>query len=146
MSKTNFSKVEKSLEEGMIRITSQNLLSEADALIQKKSEQKLPSKEIRSTVLQKIDRDLNKLVKQDENLYKKIVLKDFDLKKMIANPSLLTPQEWKTVKEIKGRIEKYKKELAAQIPFQSDDDLIEKERSHHLTKRFNVNDKWIPLK
>lgn len=145
MSKTNFSKVEKSLEEGMIKMKSQHLLKEADAYTAKEAKEKIPSKEECSAVLNRIERDLKKLNKQDEKVYNKIGFHKIDLKKLLTNPSLLTPQDWKTIKEVKERIEKYKKELASKLPFESDDDLVEQQRTKHLTKRFNVNDKWIPL-
>ena len=145
MNKTNFSKVEKSLEEGMIKIKSQNLLKEADAYTAKEFQDKIPSKEECSAMITRIERDLKKLSKQDEKVYKKIGFHKMDLKKLLSNPSLVSPQEWKTIKEIKARIEKYKKELASLLPFESDEDLVESQRSRHLTKRFNINEKWIPL-
>lgn len=145
MSKTNFSKVEKSLEEGMIKIKSQNLLKEADAYAAKTPKESVPTKEECQAALTGIERDLKKLLKQDEKIYKKLGFHKMDLKKLLSNPSLLTPQDWKTVKDIKERIEKYKKELAARLPFESDEDLVENQRTKHLTKRFNINDRWIPL-
>lgn len=145
MSKTNFSKVEKSLEEGMIRMKSKSLLKEADANSAKEPKEKLPSKEECTTVLNHLDRELKKIIKQDEKAYQQIGFHKMDLKKLIADPSLLTAQDWKTVKEIKDRIEKYKKELASRLPRESNEELVEHQRTKHLTKRFNINDKWIPL-
>lgn len=147
MGKTNFSKVEKALEEGMIRLKSETLLKEADAL--KGTVQlpdKLPPKEVCNTMLASLERDLKKLRKEDQVFYKKLVFHKVDLKKLITNPSLLTPEDWKTIKEIKERVEIHKKELAAKLPIESDQDIVEHERKAHLNKRLNVsNKKWIPL-
>jgi hypothetical protein len=146
MSKTNFSKVEKSLEEGMIKIKSQNLLKEADAASgHKENESKIPPKEVCNAVLNNLERELKKLKKEDEESYKKLALPKIDLKKLITNPSLLTPQDWKEVKNIKDRLNQYKKDLASQLPQETDQDLIDHERTKHVNKRFNVSKKWIPL-
>lgn len=146
MSKTNFSKVEKSLEEGMIKMKSQYLLNEADAASGNKSnEGKVPPKEVCNAVLTTLERELKKLRKEDEGSYKKLDLPKLDLKKLITNPSLLTPQDWKEVKEIKERLMQYKKDLSSRLPQETDQDLIDHERSRHVNKRFNVSKKWIPL-
>lgn len=147
MSKPNFSKVEKALDEGIIRMKSQNLLKEADALkTSSDSPPKLPPKEVCQSVLTHLERDLRKLKKEDEESYKTFELKTIDLKKMISNPSLLTPQNWKEIKEIKERLEQYKKELAAQLPAKTDEERIEYERTTHLNKRHSLGSKkWIPL-
>ena len=146
MSKTNFSKVEKSLEEGMIRMKSQNLLKEADeASGNKANESKVPPKEVCNAVLTNLEKELKKLRRSDEESYKKLALPKLDLKKLITTPSLLTPQDWKEVKEIKERLNLYKKELSLKLPQETDQDLIDLERNRHVNKRFNVSKKWIPL-
>ena len=101
MSKTNFSKVEKSLEEGMIQMKAKSLLNEADALKGiPEDTSTIPSKDVCNTVLTKLEKDLKKMRKENESLYKKFY--KFDLKKLINNPSALTPQDWQAVKEIKS--------------------------------------------
>lgn len=146
MSKTNFSKVEKALDEGMVKMKSQALLHEADALkgVQE-IDSKLPPKDECSAVLNQLQRDLKKLKKEDAKIYKKLSFHKIDLKKLITNPSLLTPQDWKSVKDIKERLDQYKKELASRLPQVSDQDIVNNEREKHLNKRFNVSKKWIPL-
>ena len=44
------------------------------------------------------------------------------------------------------RIEAVKKEVVAREGSAGDDALIEQQRRKHITKRFNVQDKWLPLK
>ncbi len=146
MSKPNYTKVEKALEEGMIKIKSQQLLNEADAVKGVvKDPSALPPQEVCTAVLTTIDRDLKQLHTKDKDLYKKLSFHKIDLKKLIADPSLLTPQDWQAVKEIRANIEKYKKELAARLPVESDESLIEHEKKKHINKRFKVSDKWLPL-
>lgn len=146
MSKTNFSKVEKALEEGMIRMQSQSLLKEADAASGNQEKTgKVPPKEVCNAVLTTLERELKKLKKEDEESYKKAAFPKINLKKLITNPSLLTPQDWKEVKDIKDRLNQYKKDLASRLPQETDQDLVDHERSKHINKRFNVSKKWIPL-
>lgn len=144
MAKSNFSKVEKALEEGLLRLTSEHLLEEADAKGGKQKE-RLPPPELRIAILQKIEKDLKKLHKLDHGIYKKVGLLKEDLKKFIANPSLVTTQEWKSLKEAKDRLDVAKKELTPEKPFILDEDIVEQERQKHINKRFNIKDKWLPL-
>jgi hypothetical protein len=144
MGKTNFTKVEKALEDGLIKMTSQQLWELAESSVQ--SSKALPPKEICTAILQSLERDLKKMHSKDNSLYKKIGFTRENLKKLIAHPELLTPQDWKQIQEVRIRIEKYKKDLAASLPHLSDDAIIEQERAEHINKRFNVNKKWIPLK
>lgn len=146
MSKTNFSKVEKSLEEGIIKIKSQNLLKEADeASGHFENESKMPQADVCHAILNNLDRELKKLKKEDEESFKKLVLPKINLKKLITNPSALTPQDWNEVKNIRDRLNQYKKDLASRLPKVTDQDLVDQERTRHVNKRFNVSKKWIPL-
>lgn len=147
MSKTNFSKVEKALEEGILKLTSEQLLLLADEASMGKGtkKQELPTPEMRGAFLMLMDREMLKLHKQDAALYKKIGFTRQNLRKLIANPALLTPQDWKKIKDVKERIEAYKKELAAKVPPVKDEDIVEQERIKHINKRFNTNEKWLPL-
>lgn len=148
MKKTNFSKVEKALEDGLIKITSKQLLDQSGAKSGAKPKEPvadLPPKEVSQTVMQNIYKELKKMHKEDESSYKRMGFHRKNLKKLIENPHLLTPADWNKIKQVQDRIEQYKKELTQLLPFQSDDDLIDQERTRSPNKRFNVNDKWLPL-
>lgn len=148
MKKTNFTKVEKALEDGLIKITTKRLLDEAGPKSSEKAKDPvadLPPKEVCHAVMQNIYKELKKMHKEDEFAYKKMGFHRQNLKKLIENPHLLTPSDWNKIKQVQDRIEQYKKELNLQLPFQSDDELVEKERARSPNKRFNVNDKWLPL-
>jgi hypothetical protein len=149
MKKTNFTKVEKALEEGLIKITSKQLLDQAGAKSPAKQLKEpvlgLPPKEVSLTVMQNIYKELKKMHKEDESAYKQMGFHRQNLKKLIENPHLLTPADWNKIKKVQDRIDLYKKELALMLPFQSDEELIEQQRIKSPNKRFNVNDKWLPL-
>lgn len=148
MKKTNFTKVEKALDDGLVKITSQRLLDEAGPKVSPKPKESvadLPPREVCQTVMQNIYKELKKMHKADELGYKKLGFHRQNLKKLIENPHLLTPSDWNKIKQVQERIEKYKKELAQQLPFQTDDELVEQERTRSPNRRFNINDKWLPL-
>jgi len=149
MSKTNYSKVEKALDDGLQKMVASQLLDLADAASNMgkpiPSEQ-LPSLEMRTATLKSLDRDLKKLHRKDAGVYKKVGFVRSALKKLIDHPDTLTPEDWKQVKKIKEKVEVYKKELAKTLPQTSDDTLVESERVKHINKRFNTNENWLPLK
>jgi hypothetical protein len=149
MKKTNFTKVEKALEDGLIKITSQRLLDQVGkkSLAEPKaSVADLPPSEVCQTVMQNLYKELKKLHKEDELAYKKMGFHRQNLKKLIENPHLLTPADWNKIKQVQDRIEQHKKELAELLPIQTDDELIEQKRAKSPNERFNVNDKWLPLR
>lgn len=148
MGKTNFTKVEKALEEGLIKMTSAQLLNEAGPKSPSKSKESvadLPPKEVCQTVMQNIYKELKKLHKENEPAYKQMGFHRQSLKKLIENPAALTPADWNKIKKVQERIEQYKKELALQLPPLTDDEIVEQEKQKSPYKRFNVRDKWIPL-
>lgn len=142
MAKSNFSKVEKALSEGIIRMTARQLRSQTPS----KKMEGIPTAEILSAVLNTIDQDIKRIHKLETGIYKKVGITKQNLKKMIANPALLTLKDWEKIKDAKGRLEKIKKELQSQKPYLLDEDIVEAERKKHINKRFNVREKWLPLK
>lgn len=131
MSKTNYSKVEKALEEGMLRMKTESLLEEADAL---KNPSKRSEEEEHALLLSYLQEELKQLKKEDPKAYKKLAFHKVDLKKLGA----------KEAQEVQDQLNQYKKELSSRTQV-SDQSLIDAEREKHINKRFNVNDKWLPL-
>lgn len=150
MSKTNFTKVEKALSEGLNQITVNHLLELADSAASsmggEDSKFHLPSQEQRTAALQQLDRELKKLHKEDLTAYKSVSYIKNDLKRLLSNPETLTPEDWKKIKIIKEKIELFRRELAKKLPHLSNEQIIEAEQGKHINKRFNVKDGWLPLK
>lgn len=145
MAKTNFTKVEEILDEGLRKITVEHLLDltdKPDGARQKKFE----SSSSRINVVSMLLKDLKQLQKQGKEPYEKLGIKKNFLKKFIDHPEVITPEEWKTIQGIKTKLDVFKKELAEKHPQVSDDDVIAQQRRRHITKRFNINEKWVPLK
>jgi DNA-binding transcriptional MerR regulator len=157
MSKTNYTKVEENLEKGILKMNVANLLQEADAADARKKDKNAPSPFLeegqtssqldlaKKKLLISLKQDLNRLYKQDSEVYRNLGYKKKDIKKLIEKPSELTPEDWTAIKEIKERVEEYKKDLEAIFPKLPDDALVEGERKAHINKRFNVQKSWLPL-
>ena len=102
MSKTNFTKVEKALEEGLQKITADHLLDLADAASNTgKPSASLPSVETRTATLRTLERDLKRLHKKDAGVYKKVGFVKADIKKMIEHPENLTRKIGNRSKKLK---------------------------------------------
>lgn len=146
MAKADFTKVEKALEEGLSQITSKRLLDEAAALNPTGKKKSAPPKPQEALiVLQQIKGELLHLEKTDADIFKKIGMKKGAFKKLLESSAKLTPEEWAHIKEIRTKVEQYKREIAAKLPHQSDEEIVQKERVKHINKRFNVREKWLPL-
>lgn len=160
MAKTNYTKVEEALAEGMRKMEVNRLLKAADKAKEDKStDVQKPSSaptspakpEVDAVNLQRLKtvcRDLKALQKLGRNPYEELKINKEEIKKFIKDPSSLTPEEWQKVKEIKSKIAKYKEEKPqkTQEKGEKDDDPLQEERKKQATKRFNVKDSWIPLR
>ncbi|MGK5595417.1 MAG: hypothetical protein ACSNEK_08685 [Parachlamydiaceae bacterium] len=145
MSKTNFTKVEKAIDEGLQQMIINHLLDLADATASEKEDQAL-TVEQKNVLIQALSRNLKKLSKLNQESFQKLSPLKKELKKLMLSQGSLTPEEWKKIKEIKEKIEVYRKEIAEVIPQISDDQIIEEERIKHINKRFNIKENWLPLK
>lgn len=158
MPKTNFTKVEEALVEGLRKITVNHLLELADlaaAVDARPKEPQTPDnliskedkqlKQARLHLINSLNKDLKDLKKHDTELYSKVQFKRKDLKKFLEHPDSLSPEEWDKIKKVKEQVESFKQELVKGLPVSTDEDLVEKERKKHVNKRFNTNEKWLPL-
>lgn len=138
MPKTNYTKVEEVLEQGLRKMNIDQLFDETG---------KTGPKELKAQkkLLETVQREIKFFdSKKHKTLYEGLGLKKQDIKALLSNAQL-TPTEWEKIKEIKAKIDKYRRELAAQLPSETNENLIEQERVKHINKRYNVNDKWLPL-
>lgn len=154
MTKINFTKAEEILTERLRNITVNGLLEEADSATIQRNPSSSPDlvqtqkkqNAARSQIIGILKRDLEFLHKHGQSLYEKLKIKKSHLGKFIENPETLTEKEWVRIKEIKTHVEEAKKLFTESLPKTSDEDLINQQRKRHLKKRFNINEKWLPLK
>jgi carbamoylphosphate synthase small subunit len=140
MPKTNFTKVEEVLEQGLRKMSIDQLFE--DSAKQKGTQADKNQKKL----IEAVQRDVKFLdAKKHKVLYDGLGMKRQEIRTLLDNGARLTPAEWEKVKQIKEHIDKYRREVLAQLPVSTDDRLVEQERVKHIHKRFNVNDGWLPL-
>lgn len=145
MAKTNFTKVEKSFDDEMRKNLQDELLKEADRVTgtpSKETAEIIRQKRLaaeKKILLQALQHDLKTM---DEDVLEDHIKISKDTLEHLLNKGInLKDQEIEELKKIKKRIDKYKKEHEGY-----DEKLVEEERKKHINKRFNVRDKWLPLK
>lgn len=148
MAKTNFTKVEEALAEGMRKIEVDKLLQKADensGKVKESTEEKVKVSTIHLQRLKKVDQDLKSLEKHGKKPYARLKINPEEVKRFLKDPSLLTAQDWERVKTIKEQIIAFQAELEKKTE-NADDKIVSNEIKNQKTKRFNINDKWIPLR
>ncbi len=152
MPKNNYTKVEQALEQGLLKMQVTDLFEAAKPLFlpeAKADQASLPTFSL--TVQQKslmgsLTRDLTKFTsKLHPKLYAQLAIKRSELKAKLINPTSLSSEEWQQLKQIKDKIDLYKAQLQSQVPPLELNQLVENERLKHINKRFNTNEKWLPL-
>lgn len=145
MSKTNFSKVESALEEGLRQITIKKLFKLADEASGIDPTTKLETDSVltleQKRLLRALELNLERLQSKETGIFSKLGIKKSAFKVLLAIPS--EPKNWEVLQEIYTRS---KELIKKHFPTLTDEAQIEKELDRHINKRFNVNEKWLPLK
>lgn len=145
MAKTNFTKVEGALDEGLRQMTVQHLHALADSIKGLRVEN-IEKSDIASQkkIIAILKFELTWMESNNISLPKDLGVTKSEIKKIIEKAPPLESQDFEKIKTIKNYLETLKKELEKALP-QSNDEIVEKERVKHINKRFNTNDKWLPL-
>ncbi|CRX39275.1 hypothetical protein [Estrella lausannensis] len=146
MGKTNFTKVEESLAQGLHKMEVERLLNEADKASGKppppKKETSPELAEEKKKLIKDLELNINRLKAKDSKIFEKLKVKRSTVQKFTENPQKLSEEDWKHAAILLKRTETLLKEM---VPDKANDKLVEDEQTRHLNKRFNVNEKWLPL-
>lgn len=148
MGKTDYTKMENLLNEGLLKMSVKDLLGLADkatSFDDPTKPEELPSLQARTIILSLMKHDLETLAKVPGVSLEEAEFKPEDLKKILDHVKDLKTDEWEKLKAARERVLEYKKELWDQIPHLSDEQIVDLERKKHINKRFNTRDKWLPL-
>jgi len=145
MAKTNYKKVEEALKEGMSQMTMAQFRILADQASGKSQVGDEVPLKLKRQLLTTLKIELHWLYQHDQTIYKKLEVKKSEIENYITQVSDLPQTDWTRIKEIKEKIETYKKEHHEILPSTSDETLVEEQILKHKNKRHNVNDKWLPL-
>jgi len=145
MAKTNFTKVEEALNEGLRKMNVGKLLDQTEdkkaATREEPTAKKLTQDQ--HSLVTKLQIDMKYLKKAAQDFYEKLKINKSELKRMLQDPSELSLQDWDKLKKYKEQIDAFRKESETS---ESNDKAIELERRKHVNKRFNINNDWLPLK
>lgn len=150
MAKANYTKVEEAFAEGLLKMEVSKLLDIAD-----QAAQNAPAGEEKDTpkptsaqrqLLIVLKYEFRHLKKQGHDPHKKFNLDRKQFKKFLDDPGEITIQEWEKLKTITQQIVAFKAELEKAQPQVTPEEVVEQERRKQKNKRFNVNDKWLPLR
>lgn len=142
MAKTNYTKVEGALKEGLDKMQKEKLLEEADLAQGKK-----PKKQhLEDQLVAKIRQEIKNLHKHDKDLFVKIGVEEKLVRNLLTPNRAFTDKDWMALKVILQKIEAYRTDLEKRFPAPTNEELVDQEMKKSVNRRFNVNDKWLPLK
>lgn len=145
MAKTNFTKVEDAFDDEMRKQMRDELLKEADRVSgnqPKETPQVVEQKKVaaeRKVMIQALQHSLKEM---DNGVFDThIGITKERLENLLKKGIDLTEKDLEILKKTKKKIDQYKKNHK-----DYNENLVEQERKKHINKRFNVRDKWLPLK
>ena len=143
MAKTNFTKAEEALSEALQKIEREKLM---DLTADSCKVPVLPTPEIanRISLVHALDREIKQVYRSDQEIYIKLGLKKKTMEKWTKEPQNISVKDMEKIKNIKDQVDVLMKQHPVKAG--SDEQIVEKERLKHVNKRFNVNDKWLPLR
>gem|GEM_PF-940247 len=146
MTKINFSKVEKSFDQALQRLSIDRLseLATIANMVQDPTAH-LASEAIEESV-KRFQKELKKIHTQDPLLFEKLTLSSEEEERLNRPASEYSREDWLRLKALKVRIDELKHELYGQQRVDPESDhQIAHERRRHINKRFNVREGWLPL-
>lgn len=146
MAKVDYTKTEQLLQEGLLKMSIAHLLHLADvaSTVGKRRKNNLINEETISA-LKKLEHDLLIIKTKDPELFAKLGISDEDLHHLFDSPMGLSPKDWQKLRELFNKTNEIKADLKSHHKVLSNEEIVTAQRKKQKTKRFNVNDKWIPL-
>lgn len=145
MAKTDYSKAEDAFDDRLHKMKVNELLKLADQAAGKEGLTEGIHPQF-GQMLSLIEHDLKWMQKKDPGIYKKLQIKKDELTALYAKIQakiLLSNDERRRIAEMLKKVAKHKLEF---FPASDQENQIEAERKKHINKRFNVSEKWLPLK
>lgn len=146
MAKVDYTKTEQLLQEGLLKMSIAHLLHLADVASTVGSQKKknLINEET-INALKKLEHDLMLIKTKEPDVFAKLEISDDDLHRLFDSPSSLSPKDWQKLRELFNKTTEIKAALKSHHKVLSNEEIVNAQRKKQKTKRFNVNDKWIPL-
>ena len=144
MTKTNFTKVEEALNEGLLRMNISGLLDMASTASKmgSPSTAKKSNSFARRELLAALQFEIKHC--KNEDLFTEGGISRRELKELLKQPSELKPEEWDKLRLFRQKAYAYKKKIIETQPDENDK-LVEAQRKRHINKRYNTKEEWLPL-
>ena len=148
MPKTNYTKAEEALTEGLQRMTISQYMAAAPSKKEKSAAAEREKSQERSKLLKILQIELNYLQKTGHPVYERFQIKKSELDKFLENPSAISAEEWQRVVKVKAELVEFKKGIENRSSEEANESQVKNETQKNAKKRFsfNVNEKWLPLK
>lgn len=156
MAKTNFTKVEELLEDAIIKkkVEKWGKMADIAQKVERPEMRKIVEKAGEAVEKAEIDKKAlihalvhAKKIYKDPKFYEALGITAEELDALLKNPKELKQEDWVRLQDIRVKLAAYKKKDVEQHANESGDDaIVTEERRKHINKRFNVRDKWLPLK
>lgn len=140
MTKTNFTKVDDALAKALFKMSIDKLLESTDS---KKEDAQQIVLQVHTRMAKSIARRLNFFSKKDPVFYNKINYDKEQLRQILQKPHQFSEDDLKFLEKLMEKLEDFRR--SEKYPDLDDETLIELERKKHINKRFNTNEKWLPL-
>ena len=144
MTKTNFTKVEDALNEGLLRMNIAGLHDAAAAASHNEATE-VPANPVamRKQVIAAVQFELKHC--KDDQLFVAGGVNRADLKKMLQRIDDLAPEKWARLEAFREKTVAYKKNKLEKLPADANEKLIEAQKKKHINKRYNTKEQWLPL-
>ncbi len=143
MPRANFTKVESALDEGLRKLMVGQLLNEADV------NQGTPSapgaQAANKQLLIALQHELHYLHRLGLTPYKQLKLRKKKFAGWVEHPETVTEKEWEMIKGLKDKLTQIRTDYEKKIKVGDNETLVDSERRKHIYKRFNINEKWLPI-
>lgn len=143
MAKTNFTKAEEAMAEALQKLTVQQLLVLASTNAGT-AEDQFKRTRARALFITALKHEIRRLFRGDRAIYKKLNVTKNAIEQWLISPGTLNDATWNSIVQLKDKVDAETKKAAENEP--SDAQLVAEQRKKHINKRFNVSDKWLPLK
>jgi hypothetical protein len=148
MTKTNYTKVESVLEAGLLQLQVNSLLELAAVASGSSEKDKQKPERIaaaRKAIANIMKQELNYIYKDTPDIYDMLSLDRTNLFRIFDKPDNISDPDWDLLSTSKELVDAYRAAIKMQVSPEENEKLIESQRKKHINKRFNVNDKWLPL-
>lgn len=143
MPRADFTKVETALDAGLRKIVVGQLLNEADA---NQGNPAVPGAEAaHKQLLIGLQHELHYLHRLGLTPYKLLKLRKKKFAEWVEHPETVTEKEWEMIKGLKGKLALIRADYEKKAKTGDNETLVDSERRKHIYKRFNINEKWLPI-